>query len=92
MTLSYFVDICPGQEEIDFVVISEKIELFATSYSSNLLLSSVRVFSRLNLPESIYNAAFGYQELTWACISFTVCLINAVLTLTRRKGGTVSAA
>jgi len=36
MTLKLFVDFCPPLKEIEFVLISEKNELCATSYSTNL--------------------------------------------------------
>ena len=36
MTLQFFVYICPPERKIHFVLISEKIELCATSYSTNL--------------------------------------------------------
>jgi len=46
MTLAYFVDICPPDKVIVFVVISEKIKLCATSYSTNLELRHMRHISK----------------------------------------------
>ena len=45
MTFKFFVDICPPQQEIDFVLISEKNELCTTSPSTNLVVFILEVLS-----------------------------------------------
>ena len=66
MTFLCFVDICPPREGIGFVLFSEKNELCATSYSTNLDLNVAR--------RSFFISCFKVKKSTKITVLQHICL------------------